>query len=405
LEQNSRNRQITAALSRQFGHHTLRLTARDTQLMMSGSLDRQRTQEFEDTFQFHRLVLSGAARSQQDLASEHRNSVYFRGSAQINLGRLTAFGYFEGGKDLVNQSIFATNTTSSSVVSATLRVTPKWSIQGEAFRSKFIASLNPESLFVQGNQGVFVDPVLSRFNQWSVLFRVVRSFNWGSALPNGNVDEYMRRRIPLTGSVEGLVHVLASGGVRPAPGIAVTLESGQSAKTDVDGRYRFESVAEGAHTVSINMEELPADYNPGEKTKSPVTVGTRKSSRVDLELYALSAFVGRVAVQPGSVFESLEGIVIRMEPGQRYTTTLKDGSFAFYNTPDGDYQLRIDESTLPPEARLKSSPNTVLAIRTGSAPGAAQLEIDRIPVQKKRIRTVLELRLESAFPSPACSPR
>jgi hypothetical protein len=400
LEQNSRNRQWTGTLSRQFGHQTLRLTARDTRLMMSGSLDRQRSEEFEDTLQFHRLVLSGAVRSQQDIATEHRNSVYLRGSAQINLGRLTAYGYFEGGKDLVNQSIFATNTTSSSVVSATLRLTPKWSIQGEAFRSKFIASLNPESLFVQGNQGVFVDPVLSRFNQWSVLFRVVRSFNWGSAIPNGNVDEYMRRRIPLTGSVEGLVHVLASGGVRPAPGIAVTLESGQSAKTDVDGRYRFESVAEGAHTVSINMEELPADYNPGEKTKSPVTVGTRKSSRVDLELYALSAFVGKVAVLPGSVFESLEGIVVRMEPGQRYTTTLRDGSFAFYNTPDGDYQLRMDESTLPPEARLQSAPNATVVIRTGGVPATVQFEIDRIPVQEKRIRKVLEQRIESAFSAP-----
>jgi len=57
------------------------------------------------------------------LATERRNSVYLRGSAQVNLGRLTAYGYFEGGKDLVNQTVFATNTTSSSVLAATLRLT------------------------------------------------------------------------------------------------------------------------------------------------------------------------------------------------------------------------------------------------------------------------------------------
>ena len=208
----------------------------------------------------------------------------------------------------------------------------------------------------------------------------------------------MRQRIPLIGSVEGFVHVLAAGGLRPAPGVAVTLESGQSATTDVDGRYRFESVPEGLHTVSINMEELPADYNPGAKTKSPVSVAPRKVSRVDLELYALSAFVGKVAVCSGSVFDSLEGIVIRLDPGDRYTTSLKDGSFAFYNLPDGDYEASIAENTLPPEARLRSPSNAAVTVRTGSIPTAVQFEIERRPVEEKPVRKILEQRIESALP-------
>jgi hypothetical protein len=216
-EQNSRNRQWTGTLSRQLGHHTLRFAASDMRLMVSGLPSRERSGEVEDTFHFSRFVLGGAGRVQQSFATERRNSVYLRGSAQINLGRLTAFGYFESGKDLVNQTVFATNTTSSSVLTATLRVTRKWSIQGEAYRSRSIASLNPESLFVQGNQGVIVDPVLSRFNQWSFLFKIVRSFNWGSALPTGGLDQYMRQRIPLMGSVEGFVHVLAAGGAVQLP--------------------------------------------------------------------------------------------------------------------------------------------------------------------------------------------
>jgi hypothetical protein len=403
-EQNSRNRQATGTLSRQLGHQTLRFTASDMRLMVSGLPSRQRSGELEDTIHFRRFVLGGAGRVQQSLATDHRNSVYVRGSAQIDLGRLTAFGYFEGGKDLVNQTIFATNTISSSVVTASLRLTRKWSIKAEAYRSRSIASLNPESLFVQGNSGVIADLVLSRFNQWSYLFKVVRSFNWGNGLPAGSVDDYMRQRMPLTGGVEGLVHVRAAGGSRPAPGVVVTLESGLRATTDLNGRYRFDGVAEGLHTVSINMEELPADYNPGEKTKSPVSVFPRKSSRADLEIYALSAFVGKVTVLPGSAFDGLEGIVIRLEPGQRYTTTLNDGSFAFYNTPDGDYQLRIDERTLPPDARLKSAPNVALVIGAGSVPAAVQFEIDRIPAQEKRIRKVLEQRIEIPL-APAAEDR
>jgi hypothetical protein len=395
--QDSRNRQLTGTLTRQLGRQTLRFTARDMRLMLSGLPTRERSGEVEDTIQLRHFVVGGAVRMQQSLTTERRNSLYFRGTAQLNLGRLSAYGYFEGGKDLVNQTIFATNTTSSSVVSATLRLTHQWTIQGEAFRSKLIASLNPESLFVQGNQGLFANPFLSRFDQWSFLFRIVRSFNWGAALAAGNPDQYMSQRIPLTGRIEGFVRVRASGGLRPATGVAIKLEGGQSAKTDVDGRFHFESVPEGLHAVSINMEELPADYNPGAETKLSVSVSPRKIARSDLELTALSAFVGKVTVSPGSVFENLEGIVIRLEPGRRYTTTLKDGSFAFYNTPEGDYQLRIDESTLPPEARLKSAPNAALGIRTGSAPAAVQFEIDRIPVQEKRIRKVLEQRIDNAF--------
>jgi hypothetical protein len=398
VTQNSRNRQLTGTLSRQLGRQTVRFTARDMRLMLSGLPTRERSGEVEDTIQLRRFVLGGAVRMQQSTTTERRNSIYVRGSAQLNLGRLSAFGYFEGGKDLVNQTVFATNTTSSSVVSATLRLTHEWTIQGEACRSKFIASLNPETLFVQGNQGVFANPILSRFNQWSFLFRIVRTFTWGAALPGGSLDQYMSQRIPLIGSVEGFVHVLAAGGARPAPDVVVNLEGGQSAKTDINGHYRFESVPEGLHTVSINMEELPADYNPGAKTKSPVSVGPRKSPRVDLEIYALSAFVGKVVALPDAAFESLEGIVIRLEPGQRYTTTLKDGSFAFYNTPDGDYQLRIDENTLPSEAKLKSAPNAALVIRAGSVPAPIKFEIDRIPMQKKRIRKVLEQKIENAFP-------
>ena len=401
-EQNSRNRQLTGTLGRPLGHHTLRFAVSDMRLMVSGLPSRERTGEVEDTFHIRRLVLGGAGRVQQSSTTEHRNTVYLRGSAQINLGRLTASGYFEGGKDLVNQTVFATNTTSSSVVTAAFRLTQKWSIQGEAFRSRSIASLNPESLFVQGNAGVVVDPVLSRFNQWSYLFKIVRSFNWGSALPAGgldqNMDQYMRQRIPLIGSVEGFVHVLAAGATLPAPGVVVTLESGRNATTDVNGRYLFESVPEGLHTVSLNMEQLPADYNPGPKVKEPVRVNPKRVSRADLEVYALSTFVGKVAVSSESVFDSLEGILIRLDPGNRYTTTLKDGSFAFYNLSDGDYEVRIAGNTLPPEAVLKSLSNAALTVRTGSVPTAVRFEIERRPMEEKPVRKILEQRIESARP-------
>ena len=84
----------------------------------------------------------------------------------------------EDGKDLANETVFATNATSSTVVSAGLRLTRHWSVQSEAFRSRVISQINAENLFVQGSQNLALNPVLSQFNQWSFLFRVSRTFSW-----------------------------------------------------------------------------------------------------------------------------------------------------------------------------------------------------------------------------------
>ena len=370
------------------------------QLMLNGAPNRQRAAEIEDTFQMHRFVVGAAVRAQQSTAADRRNSVYVRGSAQVNLGRLTAYGYFEGGKDLVNQSVFATSATSSSVVAATLRLTRNWSIQGEAFRSRLISSLNPENVFVQVNQGLAVNPVLSRFNQWSFLFRIVRSFKWGGSLPAGNIDQYTIQRIPLTGIVEGFVHVRTADGQQPASGVAIKLESGKTALTDANGRFRFDDVPEGAHAVAIDMQQLPAEYNPGQTIISSVTVGPRRVTRADLDLYALSSFAGRVTVSGSAALDSLEGIVIRLEPGGRYTTTLKDGSFAFYNLPDGNYEASIAVGTLPPEAQLKSPSKAPVSVRSGSVLRAVEFQLERKPVEEKPVRKVLDQTIKGPGSPP-----
>ena len=403
----SYNRQWTGTLTRRIAQHTIRLTGRDMRLAVNGVQSRQKSVEAEDTFQIRRLVMGAAARGQGSEGTERRNSVYLRGSAQLNLGRLSAFGYFEGGKDLTNQTVFATSTTRSTVVSASYRVTRRWSLQGEAFRSRLISQLNPENLFVQGNQSLVLNPVLSQFNQWSFLFRVVRAFNWGGVIPSMGLDRYTAQRIPITGSVEGFIYVLMANGRQPAAGITVTLESGRAASTGVDGRYRLEDVPEGAHVVSIDMEQLPADYNPGPVTKVSVAIGPRKIARTDFELYSLAGFAGKLTASPGSEFESLEGIMIRLDPGGQFTTTAKDGAFAFYNLPDGTYQASIAANTLPPGARLKGNPAVPVIVRTGNVPPALHFEIERPPAGEKPVRKVLEkvIGLAPAAPSPAIADR
>jgi hypothetical protein len=366
-------------------------------LMVLGSPQRERSAELEDTIRIRRVVLGAAVRSQQSSATEHRNSLYFRGSAQINLGRLSAFGYFEGGKDLINQTVFATNTTNSTVIAATVRVTSLWSVQAEANRSRLIANLNPESLFIQANQGIIVNPVLNRFEQWSFLFRIIRSLHWGTPPPPGGMEQHLREQIPITGTIEGFVHVPSPGKRRPAPGVVLALESGLSVTTDSTGRYRFDSVPEGLHTVRIDLDALPANFNPGKRTESAVTVRPKRASRADFDLQSLSGFSGTIAIPAGQPRDGLEGIVIRVNPGGRYTTSFPDGTFAFYNLPDGDYEVSIAPDTIPATLRLKSAVSAGISIRTGETPPSVTFELEKKPVAGKVIRRVLEERITSSF--------
>jgi hypothetical protein len=119
-------------------------------------------------------------------------------------------------------------------------------------------------------------------------------------------------------------------------------------------------------------------------------IGARKIARADFDLYSLAAFTGKVSASPGSQFETLEGILIRLDPGGRYTTTAKDGGFAFYNVPEGDYEVKIAGERLPVEARLKGEAAVRVSIRTGSAPPLVQFEIERPQAEERPVRRVID---------------
>jgi hypothetical protein len=388
--QHSSNREWSAMLSRRIGPHTLRFTERDMRLIANGTAGRQRSTEIEDSFQIRHMAVGAGARAQQSAGPDRRTGVYVHGFAQLNLGRLSASGFLEGGKDLANHTVFATSATRSTVVTASLRVTRRWSMQAEAFRSRLISEINAENLFVQGNQNLMLNPVLSQFNQWSFLFRVSRTLSWGAPMPATGLDQFTTQRLPITGMIEGAVYILTSGGRQPAPAVAIMLESGRSVMTDQQGRYRLTDVPEGAHAASIDLERLPAEFNPGPITRIPVTIGARKIARADFDLYSLTGFSGQVSASQGSNFENLDGIVVRLEPGGRYTTTERDGRFAFYNLPEGAYEVHVAGETLPAEARLKESGAAAVVIGAGRTPQPVRFEIERQRPAEKPVRRVIE---------------
>jgi len=387
----SDNRQLTTSLSRPIRRHTPRISFRELDLNTKFRAERQRTVEAEDIFQYKRLVLGGAARLQSIRAEERRHTVFVRGLAQVNLGRVSAHANVESGNDLVNRTVFATNTFSTTVVGISASLGSGWSFQAEAFRNRLIMDLNPESIFLLQNRGLALSGALGGYNQWSLYVRMIKQIQWGVALPASQLEKYAAERVPLTGSIEGVVYERGMNGVRPAgAGVAVILDGTRGRVTDAEGRFQFEDVAEGSHRVGLKLDELPAAYDPGPNAEVTVVVRPRRVARADLDVLPLGRLQGRVKGPPGA---SMEGIVIRLSPTGRYTVTDGDGAFTFHNLREGRYQVILDQMSLPAGARLTTE-GAVQAVVDASNPpeGTLEFEFSR-ETNEKPIRKVLELDL------------
>jgi hypothetical protein len=114
----------------------------------------------------------------------------------------------------------------------------------------------------------------------------------------------------------------------------------------------------------------------------------RRVAHADFEVLPLSIVEGTVTGPEGI---ALDGLLIRLLPGARYTLTTSEGRFAFYNVREGDYQLAIDTDTLPPNAKLLSEPSVPVAVRAGDPVPSAMFSIG-IVSKEKAIRKVLDKR-------------
>jgi hypothetical protein len=140
--------------------------------------------------------------------------------------------------------------------------------------------------------------------------------------------------------------------------------------------------------VSLSVTELPADFDPGDPAKTRVMVQPRHVAHADFEVLPLSSIEGAVTGPEGA---TLDGILIRLLPGMRYTLTASEGRFAFYNVREGDFNLAIDAGTLPPNGKLLSEPSFPVAVRAGSSVPSAIFATGIVSSQKA-IRKVFDKR-------------
>jgi hypothetical protein len=277
-----------------------------------------------------------------------------------------------------------------------MRLGGNWSVQLEGFRNSLNQTLNPDNIFVFSNQGVDVAPIFSGLNQWSAFVRISKQHRWGGEMPTvAEAENLSARTVPLRGSIEGVVAEVSMEGRRAARAVPVTLDNGATEFTDAGGRFRFQDILEGEHQVRLSATELPAWYDPGDPLEVKVVVEPRRAARADLSVTQLTSIEGSVKGSDGT---ELDGILIRLLPGSRYTTTDSEGKFAFHNLREGDYQAALDEKTLPEYAVL-TTPRQMLASPRRDKPSGLPAFQFEIHTPEKPVR-----KIEIAPDEPAAPP-
>ena len=384
----SNNRQLNLTLTRPLRRHNLRLSYIDMDLNSNTLPQAQRFTEFEDTFTWKHLVIGGAVREQNTTSTQNTNTLFYRGSLTANLKRVSVYGYFEKGNDLVNKSVFSTNAYSSSLAGVSTPLKRGWSLHLEALRTTLLTDLNPENIFLFGNTGLGLNSELAANNQWSVFLRISKKIHWGKELSEGStLEEYTAVHAPLVGSVRGLVLEKSIAGSRPASNVAVSLDHYRSVVTDTAGYYNFGDVPEGTHEVGLDMEQLPTQYEPGASMQWRVSVDPRAVVRADFNVVRLAMFSGMVVAPAGA---QVENIVIRLGGTNRYTTPYQDGSFSFYNLREGDYEVVIDPQTVPEGYLLTSPASARVSPRSFTAPPRVDFELKAKPAPVKPVREILQ---------------
>ena len=388
------NQQLVFTAVHTLGRNSARLSFHDLKLDQRGALvgaNRLRSWEFQDSYRLGRLSFGTAARLQKSYSThsgqaEQRDSIFFRWFGSASFGHWGAHANIERGNDLTNQTVFAMNAFNISTAGVSARITKHWSIQADAMRSTQTTDLNPQSIFVlsQGGRG----PLTSAFpstGQWSLFVRASRQLRWGTRPPSAVFDNGpIRSRVPLVGRISGYVWNGQEEKRVPVHGITISLNGEQSAITDSKGRYVFQKVAQGARRVDLDIERLPAHYDPDGSIHQFVDVRPTEISRADFHIVSLAWFEGRVR---DSEQLTLENVVLRLRPGDRYTTAESDGSFSFHNLPLGEYEVSIDPSQLPDEVVILSKRTVPVSLFAGSETPFVSFEIG-VRREKKRIRHI-----------------
>lgn len=133
----------------------------------------------------------------------------------------------------------------------------------------------------------------------------------------------------------------------PLESIKVILDKKRFAYTNKDGKYKFNYVSKGRHTLYIDLGILPAEVGSVVGDGKQITIGVWEKKNIDFPISKLGRVKGRlfVDVNLNNVFDDndipLQSCLISIN-GKKKTWSWKDGEYVFDNIPPGSYRIKVE---------------------------------------------------------------
>ena len=152
-------------------------------------------------------------------------------------------------------------------------------------------------------------------------------------------------------------------------GAEVKLDDTRKFETGADGAYRFSRVPLGRHRLEVSYKSSkPTFYS----TQSVVEVTENTTVNFGIG-FSLSGLTGRISSDAG---QGVTGVSIKIRnKDQHWTATSDDdGSFALRQLTEGDYDVEVDEDSVPPG--YLTAELAPLHVKVGaSIPGRAEFSV------------------------------
>jgi hypothetical protein len=191
------------------------------------------------------------------------------------------------------------------------------------------------------------------------------------------VSDGIMRRALITGRVfldENTNGVFDENADRPVADVRIMLDNIRAAVTDARGRYRFEQIEPGAHTVVAGLEGLPADMIFSDVQERTMAILPYRDNVLNFSVVRTGRISGKVTYldysrNPDAPIERpLPDVRIIAGP-QHDSFSELNGIFLISDLPPGSYELKLDRGTLP-AGYVPKPPSLQVLVKPGDMPTA-----------------------------------
>jgi hypothetical protein len=198
------------------------------------------------------------------------------------------------------------------------------------------------------------------------------SFSLGAPFAIGNGVTTGRPNPHLPGTISGVVQEDITAGFGPvlpgsqigASNIAVVLDGQRVVRTDVQGRFTFNFLVPGPHTVSIDPASLPRGTQPA----NPITTINVQGGQVQQIVLGIGSYGSIIGVvQAGDAAGTpISGVAVLLDDKTR-TVTDAHGMFAYGGLAAGTHTISIVPETFPANFGLSGDTKQKITVTSGES--------------------------------------